>query len=107
MSNWNEELPRFKDKRRDTENTRAVSNAKRQPRKWKVVGSFAGREYIAHRSATKEAAEAWIEKQARSYFVGRRNAPESLIDAAKERAEKRASRYRIEPPNAMYPVKPG
>lgn len=95
------ELPRFKAARRDAEALRPPPKSKRQPRKWKVLGSFGGRTYVAHESATREAAEAWVQKQARSYYVGRRNAPRAMHDAAAERAVARAKRYEIVGPKEL------
>ena len=99
MSDWNEELPKFKERRLDTENLRPTSKGKRQPRKWRVYDSILGSEYVAHRAATEEAAKAWIDKQARGYYVPRRNVTQAVIDDAVERAKARAAKYRIEPPS--------
>lgn len=97
MSDWNKEVLMFKEKRIDTENLRPSSKGKKRPRPWKVFGVLLGRDRHIHSAATKEAAEAWIEKQARSYYAGR-NRPQPMVDAAKSRSEKRAQSYRIVPP---------
>lgn len=97
MSDWNKELPDFKDKRRDTENLRPVAKGKKSPRPWKVFGVRLGKDRLLHRTETKEAAEAWIEKQARTYHTGRYMSPE-MVDRAKKMAEERAKSYRIVPP---------
>lgn len=94
MSDWNKELPDFKEKRRDPENLRPVAKGKKSERHWKVLGFRLGKDRVLHRSETKEAAQAWIEKQSRTYFVGRYMTP-SMVDQAKKLAEKRAGTYRI------------
>lgn len=98
MSDWNKELPDFKAARRGEVELRPITGGKRQPRKWRVYSTICGYEYIAHRAASKELCEAWVEKQRCSFYVGRRNAPQVIFDAAKLRAEKRADTYRIEGP---------
>lgn len=98
MSDYTEELTKYKEKRRDTENLRPLPKGKKSPRPWRVFGVMFGRERLLHRAPTKEAAQAWIEKQARTYYVGRHMTP-AMVDAAKARAAERAKGYRIEPPN--------
>lgn len=98
MSDWNKELPDFKEKRRDTENLRPVAKGKKTPRQWRVFGMRLGKDRLLHKAATKEAAEAWIEKQARTYYTGRYMTP-AMVDEAKKRAISRAENYRVVPPN--------
>lgn len=99
MGDWTKELPDYKALRRDTENVRPVPNSKKKPRPWKVKYLRWGKEFVVHRSASKEAAEAWIEKQSRNYYHGKRVLPQALIDKQVERAKESAALYRIEPPN--------
>lgn len=98
MSDWGQELPKFKAARRGEVEPRATTGGRRTPRKWRVVSDMAGGEFVVHRSASKEGCEAWIEKQSKTYYVGRRNAPQAMHDQGKEKAKKRADAYRIAPP---------
>lgn len=95
MSDWNLEIPTYKAKRNGEVEQRPATGGKRKPRKWKVMSVFCGKEYVAHHAASKEACEAWIEKQRRSYYGVRLNKSPAAHDAAKKRAEERAARYRI------------
>ena len=97
MSDWNEEPVRTKDKRRGViEQSPVKGGRNKQVRQWKVVGPgfFNQGEFIWDRAATKEACEAWLAKQARSYYVSRRDTEQQRA-AAQRRAEQRAASYRI------------
>lgn len=101
MSDWNLELPKFKAARNGEVELRPTTGGKRQARKWKVMGRFKNIEYVAHRGASKEACEAWIAKQARTYYVGHRNAPQAVHDEARDKAQARAQAFHIVPPAGL------
>lgn len=69
MTIWGDEIVTYKAKRKGIIDAKKIRGGKNKlPRKWKVMTTFLGREYIAHHLHTKELAEQWIEKQTRSYW---------------------------------------
>ena len=98
MSDWNTERAAHKAARRapTPDQPPPARKKKKAVKPYKVMYRLLGKEFVWHRAATREAAQAWIDKQARSAFVPRlRPATEQALETARERSERAASRYWI------------
>jgi len=101
VSDWNAEHAAHKMERRTPAPDRGVKGGKnRKPKKWKVVRDWLGREVAAYHGADEAACIAWIEKQARSYYVRRQDKSPRALDEAAQRSAESAKKYRIVPPAA-------
>lgn len=98
MGKWGDELTEYKLLKKDPNGVGPKTKRKRKLRPWKVIGPLLGKEQVLHRASSREEAQAWIDKQVRSFYVPYRNLPVKSIAFYKERAEKRASLFRIEGP---------
>jgi hypothetical protein len=101
MSDWNEEIPKFKAKRLGQIEVRPQKSKRRKPKvskDFKVMTiSYFNKELTMHRSATRAEAEAWIAKERRNYFH-QAHAPESVNEARKKKHEERVDKYWIREP---------
>jgi hypothetical protein len=97
VSDWNEELVRFKEQRRLPADLHrpVMGRARKFAKPWLVMSTFLRQPYVAHRARTREEAEKWIEKQCRSYAV-QRWWPPIYVEQARARAAAQRSRYSIE-----------
>lgn len=104
MSNWDEEKSSYKAAKLGIIEQRPVGggNRKKVDKPWKIMRqgwAFGGRPprppYVAKRFQTKEEAEAWIEKQARSWYVNRIDQSPRATEIAKSRAIADAKKYWI------------
>lgn len=112
MSDWNEELPKYKAKKKGIVDQRPVGNHKRQKRGWLVKsrksaknGGFffdlAGMTW--YRGITLEACKVWIEKERRHLWLPFRGVPDELIEDNRKRNENRCNRfYIISPVGVIY-----
>lgn len=97
MSDWYGEPVVAKNKRRGVLEQPPIKGGRnRAPRKWSVIGpGFFGKgKFVWHRAATKELCEAWVAKQARSYYVSP-HATEQQRAEYQRRAEERTASYQI------------
>ena len=105
MSNWQEEQAKHKSAKRGITELRPVGNKskKKIAKPWEVwsrpIFKWVRKDHRVGRYATREQAEAWIEKSRRSYYMTRQDQSQRALDEAKARAEKWASRYYIKGPD--------
>lgn len=109
MSNWHEEQAKHKAAKRGITELRPVGNKskKKVDKPWEVWSkplTIAGitrpgaKDRRVDRYATREQAEAWIEKQRRSWYMTRQDQSAAATECARACAEKWASRYYIKGP---------
>ena len=103
MGDWNEEIVKFKEKKRGIVEQRPVPAHKKKHSKkpWKItVPAFfgKGKRVTIHHTRTKEEAEAWIEKHRRSLYLPYRTQAPNVVEEIRRQHEQRISRYRIEGP---------
>jgi hypothetical protein len=104
MSNWNEEQARHKAKQRGIVEQRPITQLNKKkpakPKVWRVYWPvpWLKKPYCVARFATREQAEAYIDKQRRRVYVSPRDQSPNAWGLAAQRAEREAKDYWIEGP---------
>lgn len=109
MSDWNEELPKFKARRMGQDETSRPTGGRNRKRKpWKVMLSPIhpeGDDKMVYRGTSREACELWIDKENRSGgWMPYRTAPMVYKEAMQVRHQARVRRYKIVGPDAPTPT---
>ena len=104
MTNWHEEQAKHKAAKCGITELRPVGNKskKKIDKPWEVWSKpffdWIRKDHRVARYATRQEAEAWIEKQKRSWYMTRQDQSARATEAARARAERSASKYYIKGP---------